>query len=56
VKTKKRSFEVHLHTTQVKQNGVETEEGAIIHVYSSGNGCYHPQARNDGRRVLLIGL
>jgi len=35
----KRSSKVHHHTTKIKQNGVETKEGAIIHAYSSGHGC-----------------
>jgi hypothetical protein len=37
VETKRQSSEVHLHTTQVEQNGVGTEEGVIIRVYSFGH-------------------
>ena len=39
VETKRRNSEVHLHTAQIKQNGVETKEGTNIHAYSSGHGC-----------------
>ena len=39
VETKSRSSKVHHHTTKIKQNGVETKEGAIIRAYSSGHGC-----------------
>jgi hypothetical protein len=36
---KRRRSKVHLHTTQIKQNGVETKESTIIHVYSSRHRC-----------------
>ena len=39
VETKSRRSKVHLHNTQVKQNGVETKEGAIIRAYSSRPEC-----------------
>jgi len=41
--------------TKIKQNGVETKEGAIIRTYSSGHGCPIVKQKVKGE-VLLIGL
>ena len=52
----KRSSEVHLHTTQLKQNGEETEEGAIIRVYSSGHGCTILKQEMKGEESFSLDL
>jgi hypothetical protein len=38
VETKRRSSKVHHHTTKNKQNGVEAEEGAALHIHFSKSG------------------
>jgi len=53
VKTKGRSSKVH-HTTYIKQNGVEAEESAIIHIHLSGHRCTFIKQEMKGEESLSL--